>query len=128
MLDESQSRRQRGVVALENELVVRDFIDLFNDGAIDEMRDFLHPDVTYQSASAPPISGCDAVLSAVRQLLEAFEQIHFRVQAVGLSERTVIVQHHLHLQLPGEDVHRVESFAKFDLDAFRIIHWQQVHG
>ena len=127
MLDDSHPSHS-GIVALENELLVRDFIDLLNDGAVNEMRTFLHPDVTYRAASADVVVGCDAVLAIVRQFLDAFEHVHFRVQSVGLAERIVLVQHHLHVQLPGENVHRLDSFAKFELDGYRIIHWQQVHG
>lgn len=42
MIEHSRRDGAGSIVALENELLVRDFIDLLNDGAVGELRGFLH--------------------------------------------------------------------------------------
>lgn len=126
MLDGTQS--SQGVVALENELIVRDFIDLLNVGAVDEMRSFLHPQVTYRSAESTTVTGCEAVLQIVRHFVTAFSQLRYDIRAVGLAEHAVLVEHGLQVRLPGEALHQLDAFASFELENFQIRRWQQVHA
>lgn len=128
MIEHSRPDGAGSIIALENELLVRDFIDLLNDGAVSELRGFLHPDVQYRASSAPAVSGCDLVLALLQQFLDAFEHVRFRIQTIGLAERIVLVQHLLELQLPGDDRYQLDSFASFELRDYQIVRWQQVHA
>lgn len=128
MLNEPISRPRNGIVALENELLVRDFVDHFNRGSIEQLAQFLHPNVLYRASNGPAVRGRVLVLASIAKSRQTFSHIEVVLRAVGLAEGTVLVEFGIQLAEPGTMPRWRTGFASFAMRDNLIAEWRQIHA
>lgn len=128
MLNEPMSRPRNGIVALENELLVRDFVDCFNHGTIEHLAQFLHPAIVYRASDGPAMRGRALVLAAMAKTRMTFEEVEVVLRSVGLSEERVLVEFGIQLAVGGEVPRWRTGFASFQLRDHLIAEWRQMHA
>ncbi|OII06975.1 nuclear transport factor 2 family protein [Curtobacterium sp. MCBA15_008] len=128
MLNEPMSRPRNGIVALENELLVRDFVDHFNRGSIEQLAQFLHPSIIYRASDGPSMRGRALVLASIAKTRQTFDQIEVVLRAVGLSEENVLVEFGIQLATGGGMPRWRTGFASFQLRDHLIAEWRQMHA
>lgn len=128
MLNEPISRPRNGIIALENELLVRDFVDHFNRGTIEQLAQFLHPNITYRASDGPALRGRAAVLASIAKARYLFTHIEVVLRAVGLAEEVVLVEFGIQLGAAGSMPRWRTGFASFELRDHLIAEWRQMHA
>ena len=114
------------IALLESELIVRDFIQLVNDGCIDEMSPFLAPDVVYKSSASHGVHGRRAVQAMWEEILATFEWVAIELVEVAVNERLVLAEQQLPLKLPGQRPQQKLGLASFRIRDFQIATWHQL--
>lgn len=117
-----------GIAQLENELLIRDFVDRFSDGDLEALELLLHPHVVYQPSSTRAIYGRDGVMEMCRDIHRSFRSVRMNLLHVAVSGSSVVTEQALRLSLHDEEPHCLMSFATYDLESFRIVGWRQLHG
>lgn len=128
-MTESLSRDAgHAILRLEYELLVRDFLDLLDEGCWRELRAFLHDDVRFVTSPHRRVEGRERVVSAVAEIREAFEIFDVRVIEMGFGSGSVFAQ--LQLSIGRSDDQRVEvlSFARFQMRDMQIVEWTQTYA
>lgn len=128
MVDPLDDAVARMTAAIENELVVRDFLDNFAHGDVTQLVPFLRTDVTYQPSSCSRVQGRDAVLRLCAAIMDGFEVFEFIPVHVATCDATVLVEQTLHFRFPGQPDRELISFARFDVIGAQISLWRQLHG
>ncbi|MFB2555321.1 nuclear transport factor 2 family protein [Herbiconiux liangxiaofengii] len=116
------------VDAVESELIVREFVDMLNEGALCEIAAYLSDSVLYQPSPNSWIRGRQAVLSMLDDVRHAFEHVHTRVEHVAVCGGTVLVEQRMALRLDDGPGVELMSFASFRLEGYRITEWHQLQG
>lgn len=114
--------------AIENELVVRDFLENFTSRDVTQLAPFLDPDVVYQPRTCSRIRGRAEVLRLCEAILESFEVFEFVPRTIACSGAVVMLDQTLRVRFPGEDERVLMSFACFELRDFQIVSWRQLQG
>jgi limonene-1,2-epoxide hydrolase len=114
--------------SIENELVVRDFLDNFRSRDVAQLVPFLDADVVYQPSACSRIRGRTEVLRLCAAVLGNFEVFEFVPQRIATNGSTVLLDQALRVRFPGEDERILMSFACFELRDFQITSWRQLHG
>ena len=113
----------------ERESVVRDFLALLNDGAVDEMLPFLHPNIVFRSTTARTVSGRLAVLDACEQFRAAYDDSTFSLINIAVTREVVLVEQIQRFRMSGSpEVHWQLSFASFRVESHQITGWHQLLG
>lgn len=117
-----------GIAQLENELLIRDFVDRFSDGDLEALEPLIHPHVVYQPSSTRAIYGREGVMEMCRDIHRSFHSVRMNLVHVAVSGSSVITEQSLRLALRDEEPHCLMSFASYDLEQFQIVGWRQLHG
>jgi limonene-1,2-epoxide hydrolase len=128
MIDPLDDAISRMTAAIENELVVRDFLDNFANRDVTQLAPFLSTDVTYQPSSCSRVLGRDAVLRLCGAIIDGFEVFEFLPNRVATCGSTVLVEQTLRFRLPGQPDRELISFARFDVIGAQISMWRQTPG
>ena len=128
MLDPLDDALSRMTASLENELVVRDFLDNFRARDLDQLVPFLDTDVVYQPATCRQIRGRAAVLQLCAAILESFEVFDIVPDRVASSGSIVMLDQTIHVRFPGEPERTLMSLACFEVRDFQITAWRQLQG
>lgn len=116
------------IKALELELIVRDFVDVLNDGAVSELHPFLTDDVIYRPWPRQIVCGRRAVIGMIEEIASPFEEWRTSLVNVAVTGDVVLAEEGMRLKLPARDPQCVMAFASFRIDGFRICAWHQLHG
>lgn len=127
-MDEIERQAINGIQLLEHELIVRDFVDVLNEGPATDLCAFLTEDVSYQASSNHAVRGRRAVLAMITEIRDTFDEWHTSLVDVAVTADVVLAEHALRLRLPGGDTQRLMSFSSFRLTDARITAWHQVHA
>jgi len=127
-VDDICSHAANSIERLELELVVRDFIDVLNDGDGDDISAFLHERVHYRPSPRQVICGRAAVLAMLADVREAFDSMSIRLDTVSVCGQVAVVEQTIELALPGAVAQTVMGFASFGFVGFQIAEWHQVHA
>lgn len=114
--------------AIENELVVRDFLENFRAREVEQLVPFLDADVVYQPSTCGSVRGRAEVLRLCQAILEAFELFEIIPNRVVASGSVVLLDQTLRVRFPGEDERALMSFACFEVHDFQITSWRQLQG
>jgi limonene-1,2-epoxide hydrolase len=117
-----------GIAQLENELLIRDFVDRFSDGDLVALEPLIHPHIVYQPSSTRAIYGRKGVMEMCRDIHQSFQSVRMNLLHVAASGSSVITEQTLRLTLVDEEPHCLISFASYDLQDFQIVGWRQLHG
>ena len=119
----------RGITRLENELLVRDFVEVLTVGDARALEPFLHRDVKFSGMAGACATGKHAVLSVCEQIFAEFPVFTVDVVAIASVDSSVLVEEELRVGLRGGVVtRRLSGFASFGIEDFQILSWHQVHG
>ena len=119
----------RGITRLENELVVRDFVQVFGSGDARALEPFLHRDVRFSGMDGATASGRRAVVAVCEQIFTVFPVFTVDVVRIASVDASVLVEEELGVVLGHGAVTRtLPGFASFEIDDFQIVSWHQVHG
>lgn len=128
MLDPLDDAVSKMTTAIENELVVRDFLDNFRSRDVAQLAPFLDPDVVYQPSTCSRISGRTEVLRLCAAILENFEVFEFIPRRVAARGSTVMLEQTLRVRFPGAAERVLMSFACFEVHGYQIRSWRQLQG
>lgn len=117
----------RGIAAAENELIVRDFLDVWSTDAR-FLEPFFHHDVVYSAASTQTIRGRRDVVRMCLDVRAAFCEHSTRIVSLAVVGATVLTEQRLSLGLLGHPTQEVVSFASYEIRDHQIMTWTQLHG
>lgn len=115
-------------VSIENELVVRDFLDNFRAREVEQLVPFLDADVVYQPSTCSRVHGRTEVLRLCQAILESFELFEIVPNRVATSGSMVLLDQTLRIRFPGEAERTLMSLACFEVHHFQITSWRQLQG
>ena len=129
MPDEFSDIAFRGISRLENELLVRDFLEVVSYGDVTAFGPFLHREIEYRVGSEPAVLGSRAVLRFCEQFALAFPDFEVRIETMSSVDQTVIVEESVVAATPGGcKGHPIAAFASFRILDYQIVSWHQVYG
>jgi limonene-1,2-epoxide hydrolase len=128
MLDPLDDAVSKMTASIENELVVRDFLDNVKSRDVAQLVPFLGSDVVYQPNSWSRIRGRAEVLRLCEAIFGRFEVFEFVPIKVATCESMVMLDQTLHVRFPGEMERVLMSFASFEVRDFQIVSWRQLQG
>ena len=114
--------------AIEEELVVRDFLSNIGNRDARQLEPFLSADVVYEPNRCECVRGRRNVLRMCENIFDGFETFTITPTNVAATGRVVLVEQTLRLGIAGEPVCELLSFASFEISAFQIVTWRLIHG
>jgi len=114
--------------AMEEELVVRDFLSNLGNRDATQLEPFLSTDVVYEPSARSRVRGRQNVVRMCQDIFDGFETYAITPMNVAVSGRVVLVEQTLQLGLEGMPVYTLLSFASFEIIDFQIVAWRQLHG
>ena len=128
MLDPLGDALSKWTTAIEDELVVRDFLANVGNRDALQLEPFLSADVVYEPNAYERVRGRHDVLRMCQSLFDGFETFTITPNHVAVSGTVVLVEQKLRIGLPGQPACELLSFASFEIAAFQIVAWRQLHG
>ena len=128
MLDPLNDALSKWTTAIEEELVVRDFLANVGNRDLRQLEPFLSPDVVYEPSANERVLGRHDVLRMCQSIFDGFETFTITPTHVAVSGTVVLVEQILRLGLIGKPVCELLSFASFEITGFQIVAWRQLHG
>ncbi|WP_314146032.1 nuclear transport factor 2 family protein [uncultured Leifsonia sp.] len=128
MSDEFGDLAAQGITRIENELLIRDFLEVMSLRDAQAMDPFLHPEVRFTGPSSE-VEGKTAVLDLCRELFDTLST--FEVKAVVMSsvEQFVLVEEVVWVSFDAAcRAHSLMGFASFEIVNYQVINWRQLHG
>lgn len=125
MTDIHSAGETNGILALEHELLTRDFLDLLGTGHLSELRPFLAPTVTFRTTAGTRADGVNDVLSMIRHLIEAFGSFRVRTTAAVVSGAVVTAEIIVEIGFLDEPPQQLVGFSTFCVRDYLITEWQQ---
>ena len=115
--------------ALENELIVRGFIDVWNDRNARGLTPFLHHQIRFRGMGDATARGRHSVLRVCSEIFAAFDPIRIEIVEVQAVDRCVFVEELLQLAQrdTGAQPLALSGFASFTIQADMIVSWRQFH-
>jgi limonene-1,2-epoxide hydrolase len=114
--------------AMEEELVVRDFLSNLGNRDATQLEPFLSPDVVYEPSARARVRGRQNVTRMCQDIFDGFETYAITPKNVAVCGRVVLVEQTLRLGIEGMPVYDLLSFASFEIVDFQIVAWRQLHG
>lgn len=127
-MDGLERQALSGIEMLENELMVRDFLAVLNDGPVRDLCAFLTEDVVYRVSPHRTVSGRTAVLALITDIRCTFEEWHISLIDIAVTRDVVLAEHALRLRLPSTETQWMMSFSSFRVVGQRISAWHQLHS
>jgi limonene-1,2-epoxide hydrolase len=128
-MDDLHREARSAIEALELELIVRDFIDVLNDGGIGELSAFLADDVVFRPSRRQLVRGRSSVLAMLEEITHTFDGWRISLVNVAVTGAVVLCEQGMLLKLPSQEEQQwVMSFSSFRVEGFRISAWHQLHG
>ncbi|MBF4613436.1 limonene-1,2-epoxide hydrolase family protein [Curtobacterium sp. VKM Ac-1376] len=128
MLEPIDDAVSKMTASVENELVVRDFLDNLRARDVEQLAPFLDADVVYQPSTCGRVHGRAEVLGVCRTIVDRFERFEFIPNRVAVSGPVVLLDQTLLIRFPGGADRTLMSFACFEVHDFQITSWRQLHG
>ncbi|PPF16812.1 MULTISPECIES: nuclear transport factor 2 family protein [unclassified Rathayibacter] len=128
MAESWQDASVRGVAMIENELVVRDFLEVWGARDSRQLIPFLHPEVVYSASSSQEIAGRARVLEMCDEVHRAFTEIRIALVTIAVAGSVVLTEHALHLRSDTGEGHWLRCFGSYELRGEQIVTWRQLHG
>jgi ketosteroid isomerase-like protein len=128
MLDPLNDARSNWATALERESVVRDFMANVGNRDLRQLEPFLSPNVVFEPNINERVQGRHDVLRMCQSIFDGFETFTMVPTHIATSGRIVLVEQTLRLGSTGRPVFELLSFASFEITAFQISAWRQLHG
>jgi len=127
MFDETRNSTFRGIARLENELLVRDFIEVMNGRDVSALTPFLHREVQYQGRDGQAVLGSRAVLALFARFVQRFPEFEVRIHTINCVEQAVLVDETLRAST-SSGRSATPAFAAFLIKDYQIIGWNQLFG
>jgi limonene-1,2-epoxide hydrolase len=128
MVDPLNDALSKWTMVIEEELVVRDFLSNVGHRDARQLEPFLSPDVVYEPSLTDRVRGRHDVLRMCQSIFDGFETFTLTPTNVAVSGHVVLVEQVLRLGLVGKPVCELRSFASFEIAAYQIVAWRQLHG
>jgi limonene-1,2-epoxide hydrolase len=119
----------QGITRIENELLVRDFLDVLNLRDLHGLDPFLHSDVRFNGSSSSEAVGKPAVLHVCAQVFDNFPVFEVQTLVMTSVDRFVLVEEAVRAA-PEDGCNPVVlmGFASFEIVDYQIVNWRQLHG
>lgn len=129
MADDLSDIASRGIARLENEMLVRDFLEVLACGENSSLAPFLHREVRFRIGTEPELVGSRAVLLYCERFAHAFPRLRLRIDALSCDDDTVLVEESVGMGF-GErrEFATVTAFASFRIRDYQIANWRQVYA
>jgi limonene-1,2-epoxide hydrolase len=111
-------------MSIDNDTLVRDFVEAFNAKDSDRLAPFLHPDVVFQAYGDSEVRGRDAVLQVWKGVFGSFEEVEFETVHQAVNGDVVIAEQIHGLGLPGRKVAPVMNMAIYEIRDGAIVAWR----
>ncbi|MEU4097231.1 nuclear transport factor 2 family protein [Streptomyces sp. NPDC026673] len=111
-------------MSVDNDTLVRAFVEAFATKDTDRLLPFLHTDVVFRNYGDDEIRGRDALLEMWRNVFDTFEQVSFETVHQAVNGDVVIAEQVHGLGLPGRAPAPVMNLAVYELREGRIAAWR----
>ncbi|WUD77035.1 nuclear transport factor 2 family protein [Streptomyces sp. NBC_00510] len=111
-------------MSVDNDTLVRTFVEAFNTKDTDRLLPFLHTDVVFRNYGDDEIRGRDALLEMWRNVFGTFEQVRFETVHQAVNGDIVIAEQVHGLALPGGPLAPVMNMAVYEVRDGRIAAWR----
>jgi len=123
--------RPNGIICLERELLVRDFVAALNErrfgrGSTIEM--LLHEDIVYRPSVGRCVRGREEVMRMCGDVNDAFEAFIMSVDWIIAEHEIVLVEHTTWAKLETTQIQEIMGFSSFRFQNDLIVEWHQVHA
>jgi limonene-1,2-epoxide hydrolase len=112
------------MAAVDNDTLVRDFVEAFNTKDADRLAPFLHEDIVFSNYGDGEVRGRDQVVQVWKGVFSNFEQVRFETvhQAV---DRDVVIAEQIHgLALPCGPLAPIMNMAVYEISDGTIAAWR----
>jgi limonene-1,2-epoxide hydrolase len=109
---------------MDNDTLVRDFVDAFNTKDASRLAAFLHPDVVFQNYGEPEVRGLDAVVAIWRGVFRNFAEVKFSTVNQAVNGDVVLAEQVHGLALPGGPLAPIMNLAVYEIRDGKIAAWR----
>ncbi|MFE0631883.1 nuclear transport factor 2 family protein [Streptomyces sp. NPDC058864] len=109
---------------VDNDTLVRAFVEAFSTKDADRLLPFLHPDVVFRNYGDEEIRGRDALLEMWSNVFRTFERIEFETVHQAVNGDIVIAEQVHGLALPGGPLAPVMNMAVYEIRDGSIAAWR----
>ncbi|GAA2853463.1 hypothetical protein GCM10010517_11310 [Streptosporangium fragile] len=109
---------------IDNDTLVREFVEAFNTKNTDRLAPYLHPDVLFHNYGEDEVRGRDAVLRVWKHVFGTFEQVRFETVHQAVNDDVVIAEQVHGLALPGRSPAPVMNMAVYEIRDGKIAAWR----
>jgi limonene-1,2-epoxide hydrolase len=129
MFEQFHELAHQGITRMENELLVRDFMEMVSLGEPTALEPFLHRDVKFSGSAGAQAVGKGSVIRLCQLFTQAFFAFELKVVTIASVGDTVLVEQTAHVRV-DEQCHRhaLMGFAALDVVDFQIVSWRQLFG
>ena len=116
-----------GLNRLENELLVRDFLEVLSTGDCTAIMPFIHRDIQFAWAPGSRANGSRGVRRVWEELVAHCGIPSVRIITIASVDETVIVEASLSWHDNRDDRNGSRVFAAFEICDYQIVQWRQAN-
>lgn len=110
--------------AIDNDTLVRDFVNAFNGKDAQALAPFMADDIVFINYGDGPIKGRDAVVALWRGVFRNFSQVKFETVHQAVNGDVVIAEQIHGLALPGGKLALIMNMAVYEIRDGKIVAWR----
>ncbi|GAA4943277.1 limonene-1,2-epoxide hydrolase [Nonomuraea thailandensis] len=110
--------------AIDNDKIIKEFLDLFALKDATRLAPYFHPDIVFENYGSPEIKGRDAVVNLWAGVFSAMERVEFSTLHQAVDGDIVIAEQLHGLALPGRPLAPIRNMAIYRLQDGRIVEWR----
>jgi limonene-1,2-epoxide hydrolase len=109
---------------MDNDQLIRTFLDLFHDKDAATLAPYLHRDIVFQNYGDPELRGREAVLAMWSGVFANMERVEFSTLNQAVTNDVVIAEQIHGLALPGRPLAPIKNMAIYRINGGQIIEWR----
>jgi limonene-1,2-epoxide hydrolase len=109
---------------MDNDTLVREFVDAFSTKDADNLTQYLHPEVVFQGYGDAETRGRDAVVQLWKGVFANFAQVKFETVHQAVNGDVVIAEQVHGLGLPGRPLAPIMNMAVYEIRDGKIAAWR----
>ncbi|WFE49766.1 nuclear transport factor 2 family protein [Micromonospora sp. WMMD1155] len=110
--------------AMDNDNLVREFVEAFNTKDAEKVGTFLHPDVVFENYGETPVKGRDNVVQVWEGVFRTFAQVKFETVNQAVNDDVVLAEQVHGLALPGGKLAPIMNLAVYEIRDGKIAAWR----
>lgn len=112
-------------MVVDNDTLVRNFVNTFTNRDVDLLAPFLDEDVVYRNYGDPEVHGRDQVLNVWREAFHKYETVRFETVNQAVNGSIVLAEQIHGLALPGKQMATTMNMAVYEVHDEKIHAWRE---